>query len=166
MKGIRSIAAAALLFLSAPLFAAERDQLLDHMTGRWVLRGTIAGRQTTHDIRAKWVLQDRYVSFTEVSREKDASGKPQYEAIVLLGYDVAKSRYVCFWYDITGVASPDAGGIAQRDGNTLPFVFKSDQGDFHTTFVYRAGTDAWTWTMDMEQGGRLDPFARVTLTRR
>jgi hypothetical protein len=165
MNRIFCIVAVAVFALSAPSWAADRDPLLDHLTGHWVLRGTIAGQQTTHDIHAKWVLQDHYIRLTEVSREKDASGKPQYEAEVLLGYDVAKSRYVCFWFDITGVASPDSGGIAQREGDTLPFVFKSEQGDFRTTFVYQAKTDSWTWSMDMEQGGKLEPFARVTLTR-
>jgi hypothetical protein len=165
MNRILCIAAAAFFALSAPSWAAPKDPLLDHLTGHWILRGTIADQQTMHDIRAKWVLQDHYIRLTEVSREKDASGKPQYEAEVLIGYDAAKSRYVCFWYDITGVASPGSGGIAQRDGDTLPFVFKSEQGDFHTTFAYLAKTDAWTWGMDMEQGGKLEPFARVTLTR-
>jgi hypothetical protein len=166
MNRLLNIAAAAFFVVSVPAFAADRDPLLDHLTGRWVLRGTIAGQQTTHDIRAKWVLQDHYIRLTEVSREKDAAGKPQYEAIVLIGYDAAKARYVCFWYDITGVASPDAGGIAVRDGDTLPFVFKSADGDFHTTFAYQTATGSWTWSMDMEQGGKLEPFARVTLTRK
>lgn len=135
------------------------------MTGHWVLRGTIAGQQTTHDVDAAWILQDTYVQFHEVSREKDAVGKPQYEAEVLVGYDAAKSRYTCFWFDITGVASPGSGGIARREGDILPFVFTSEQGDFHTTFVYQIETDTWTWAMDTEQGNKLVPFARVTLSR-
>ena len=31
--------------------------LLDHLAGQWVLQGTIAGKQTTHDVQAEWVLK-------------------------------------------------------------------------------------------------------------
>ncbi len=160
-----SIAAIGISLFGSAHAEAAKDALLDHMTGHWILTGTIGGQKTTHDIDARWILQNTYVQIHETSREKDASGKPQYEAEVLIGYDAAKARYVCFWYDITGVASPDAGGIARRDGDRLPFVFKSPAGDFHTTFTYQPAPDSWTWDMDGEQGGKLVPFARVALKR-
>jgi hypothetical protein len=46
------------------------DALLDHLAGSWVLQGTIAGRPTTHDITAEWVLAHQYLRLQEVSREK------------------------------------------------------------------------------------------------
>jgi len=158
----------AALTLSAGAARAEqpKDALLGHMAGHWVLKGTIGGAKTTHDIDAAWVLQDHYIRLQEVSREKDAKGRPQYEAEVLIGFDPARSRYVCFWFDITGVAGPGSAGIAQRKGDTLPFVFKSADGDFHTMFVYDAKTDKWQWRMDAEQKGKFETFARVMLTRR
>jgi len=171
MTGLRHVLSAVLFLVALTLGSGTalaenpKDALLDHMAGRWVLRGTIEGRQTTHDIHAKWILHDHYIRLTEVSREKNSSGKPQYEAEVLLGYDAAKMRYVCFWFDNTGVASPGSGGIAQRQGDTLPFVFKNPEGDFQTTMAYDAKVNTWQWRMDMEQGGKLEPFARVTLTR-
>jgi hypothetical protein len=41
-----------------------------------------------------------------------------------------------------------------------------DGGAFHTTFVYSPATDTWHWLMDDETSGKLEPFARVTLTKR
>ncbi len=43
-----------ILCATVPATAEEGfyDPLLDHMTGQWVLQGTIAGKQTTHDITA------------------------------------------------------------------------------------------------------------------
>jgi hypothetical protein len=35
--------------------AGLRDPLLDHMTGWWVLRGIIEGKDTTHDVTIEWV---------------------------------------------------------------------------------------------------------------
>jgi hypothetical protein len=145
---------------------ADKDALLDQMTGRWVLQGTIDGQQTTHDVDAEWILDGEYIRLHEVSREQTAQAKPRYEAVVLIGYDAAKSRYVCFWFDNTGIASPATGATAQRTGDTLPFIFKSAQGDFHTTFVHDANAGTWRWVMDGEQNGKLKPFARVKLTRR
>ena len=170
MIGLRHVFRAAVisaaLTLNSGAALAEKDALLDHMAGQWVLQGTIAGSQTTHDINVDWVLGNEYVRLHEVSREKDSQGKPRYEAIVLVGYDQTKSRYVCFWFDVTGIASPNSGGAAQREGDTLPFIFKSSQGDFYTSFVYDSKHDTWQWRMDAEQNGALQPFARVTLSRR
>jgi hypothetical protein len=163
---IALFAVAAALFAAAGHAETVKDPLLDHMTGQWVLTGTIAGQQTTHDIAAEWVLQNTYVRLIEVSREKDAAGNPQYEAEVLVGYDAAKKRYVCFWFDITGIASPNTGATAVRDGDSLPFLFKIGASDFHTTFTWQAKSASWSWTMDGEEGGKLQPFARVTLKRK
>jgi hypothetical protein len=165
MIRILSIAVAVVFFFAAPSWAADKDPLLDHLSGSWVLTGTIANQQTTHDVTAAWILQNTYLRLSEVSREMDKAGKPQYEAEVLLGYDPAKRRYVCFWYDITGVAGPRSGGVAKRQGDTLPFVFKSPDSDFRNTMAYDAKTGSWSWRMDLAEGSRLLPFARVTLAR-
>lgn len=153
------------LFVSLPALAADKDPLLDHMVGQWVLTGAIMGQATTHDVKAEWVLQNHYIRLTEVSREKDSSSKPQYDAEVLLGYDPAKRQYVCFWFDTTGIASPNSGGSATRAGETLPFVFKSADGDFRNTMTFDAKADRWSWVMEAEQNGKVSPFAKLTLQR-
>ena len=40
-------------------------QLLDHLAGNWVLQGTIAGKPTTHDVQAEWVLNREYLLLRE-----------------------------------------------------------------------------------------------------
>jgi hypothetical protein len=37
-------------FLVSAYITTFQDSLLEHMTGMWVLQGTIAGKETTHDI--------------------------------------------------------------------------------------------------------------------
>jgi hypothetical protein len=69
------------LLVSFSVFAQPstlHDPLLDHMVGKWVLQGVIAGRDTTHDIVSEWVLGHQYMRIQEVSREKDASNQPVY----------------------------------------------------------------------------------------
>ena len=158
----------AVLICAAPSFAADKEALLDRLAGKWVMTGTIENQATTHDVTAEWILQNTYLRFTEISREKDAAGKPLYEAEVLFAYDAAKKRYVCFWYDTTGVAGPGAGGVAAREADRLPFLFNVGGIPFHTIFAWQAASKSWTVTMDGEDaktGGKLVPFARLTMTK-
>src|SRR5205807_106717 len=92
-----------LLLGSAVLCATVRagedvnHDLLGKLTGHWVLRGTIGKKTITHDVNAKWVLNEEYVEIHELSREKNKKGKPQYEAIVLVGWDPKKQEYASLW---------------------------------------------------------------------
>jgi hypothetical protein len=146
-----------------------QDSLLDHMTGKWVLKGTIDGKETTHDIIAEWVLGHQYMQLHETSREKNAQGGAEYEAIVYIGWDQPSKRYACLWLDVTGGGglSAQAIGHAKRNGDKMAFLFKGSDGSiFHTTFVYTRATDTWQWLMDNEVRGKLQSFARVKLTRK
>ena len=80
---------------------------LERLRGSWILRGTLAGKITTHDVTAAWILDGLYLELHERSRETDAKGKPQYEAVILLGVDPATGEYQCLWLDSTG-----GGGLA------------------------------------------------------
>jgi hypothetical protein len=156
----------AMVTAQQPIFT---DPLLDRMIGGWILQGTIAGQSTTHDIVAEWVLGHQYVRMHEVSREKDAKGQPAYEAIVFIGWDQPSGRYACLWLDSTGGGglSNQAIGYAKRGVDEMAFLFKPLGGSvFHTTFKYSMGTDSWQWQMDGEESGKLQPFARVKLTRK
>lgn len=144
------------------------DTLLARMTGKWVLKGKIAGHETTHDIDAYWVLGHQYIQMHEKSREKDAAGNAMYEAIVFIGADPATGGFAILWLDTTGGGGLIGDGIGHgtRSVDEIAFMFKPPDGVFHTTFVYDQGTDTWKWIMDNEADGRLKPFARVTLKRK
>ena len=146
-----------------------QDSLLDRMIGAWILQGTIGGQETTHDVVAEWVVGHQYLSFHEISRDQDSRGMPLYEAIVFIGWDQPSGQYACLWLDSTGGGGlkGQAIGYAKRAGDEICFLFKPGDGSlFHTTFVYDRGTDTWKWLMDGEAGGKRQPFARVTLTRK
>jgi hypothetical protein len=147
-----------------------KDPLLEHLAGTWVLRGTLAGKQTTHDVVADWVLNHLYVRLHETSREKDAAGRPEYEAIVLIGWDGTAGEYQCRWLDSTGGGGLTAQGIGhgKRDADKIPFLFREKDGSvsFSNTFAYSSQSDSWAWVMDNVQNGKAVPFGRVSLTRR
>ena len=162
---------ALLVLFAAPLWAQAlpADSVFDRLVGHWVLRGTIAGRQTTHDVSFERMLGREYVQMHEVSRERAANGTPAYEAIVLFGRDPTTGEYACLWLDNTGAGTfePPGTGRGAVAGDSIPFLFHyTATTSFHTTFVYDGAADAWQWHMDNDSAGVRRPFARVTLTRR
>ncbi len=155
-------------FAASAQSGTVQDPLLDRMTGRWVLQGTIAGHETTHDIEADWVLRGEYVRLHETSREINAQGQPAYEAIVFIAAERSTRDYKCLWLDSTGGGGLSNDSIAdgKRNGDEIVFLFKDKDGSVHTTFAYSKSTDTWQWLIDNEISGKLTPFARVKLARK
>jgi hypothetical protein len=166
----RLIATAALLIASSGLTGQQpqptfHDELLDHFQGSWVLQGIVAGKETTHDITNDWVLGHQYLRIQEAAREKNSKGDPAYEAMVIIGWDQASSRYLAIWLDIWGGFGKATVGYAPKTGDEIRFLFNDGKSDFHTTFFYDRKADTWEWRMDNEENGKLIPFARVKLSR-
>jgi len=166
----RTLGTLAILLGSLAAFAQQPpvvSPLLDHLTGHWVLRGTIAGKPTTHDVDAEWVVQHHYVRIHEISREKDAKGHAQYEAMILVGLRDSDKTYTCVWLDVYGGSSIASIGVAEPTENKIPFVFKDETGaeTFHNDFVYDPAANTWEWRMDNIDKGVAKPFGRVKLTR-
>ncbi len=160
----------AALMLACPLHAQtpQRDSLLSHLIGNWVLGGSIAGKETAHDVTFQWVLGEEYVQMHEVSRERTPAGAPAYEAIVYVGRDPRTQEYSVLWLDNTayGAFSPAGVGRGTAVADSIPFVFVySPTSGFRTTFVYDRAKDSWEWHMDNVDARGRRPFARVTLTR-
>jgi hypothetical protein len=167
---MKRLAIVAVLLVCAA--AAQRppvnSPLLDHLVGNWVLQGTIAGKQTTHDITGEWVANHQYLRLHEVSREKTPDGKPQYDALIHIGWDEAKKVYPIIFLDNFWGISPEAiGAAAAQKENELLFVWKDDKGavGFTNDFLYDPKTDSWQWIMDNVVDGTHKPFGRVKLTR-
>jgi hypothetical protein len=168
-----NLAILALLFMTSFSTSAQesahKEHLLDRLAGNWILQGTIAGHETTHDIESEWVLNHEYLRIHEASREKNAQGQPAYEAIVIIEWNESSNEYRCLWLDSTGgggLAVPAA--LGKRGNDEISFLFKDKDMDsgVHTTFTYSRGADTWSWLIDNENGGKLTSFARVKLTRK
>lgn len=167
---VQAAGLAAMMLLSVAAMAQQapvNSPLLDHLAGHWVMRGSIAGRPTTHDVSAKWVMVHHYLQIREVSREKDSKGQPQYEATIYIAWNTKPAHYSCVWLDVYGGLSLASIGTAVPRSNELPFVFKDDKGEstFTNDFLYDAKGHFWEWRMDNVEKGVAKPFARVKLTR-
>ena len=148
---------------------AQRDSLLDHLIGRWVLRGRMAGQDVVHDVTFRWVLGGEYVEMHEVSRERTAARTPAYEAIVYLVHDPHTQEYGALWLDNTDYNAflPAGQGHGVAAADSIPFIFTYSATDHvYTTFAYERAIDTWVWHIDNADARGRRPFARVTLTRR
>ena len=140
--------------------------LLDHLAGKWLLQGTIAGQNITHDVNAEWVLEHHYLAIHEVSREKNSKGEPQYEATIYIAWNEPTKEYACVWLDVYGGLATESIGVASPNENDLLFVFKNEKSEvtFKNDFVYDPKSKTWEWRMDNIANGIAKPFARVKLT--
>ena len=171
---MRTILAVCLCLASYGSLALAQNQsrdptsLLDHLAGNWLLKGRIAGKQTTHDVQAHWVLRHEYLELHEVSREKDSHGEPAYEAIILLSWDPKANQYACLWLDSTagGALTSQVTCRATPSGDSIPFVFTiSPSESIHTAFIYHEASDTWQWLIDNVANARSSRFADVELSR-
>ncbi len=166
-----------LLLLSSTLARAEvshaTNGLLDHLIGRWVLSGTLAGKKTTHKVSAEWVLNHDYVQLHEISQEKLPGGRPAYEAIIFISFNSASNECSCLWLDSTASSSfaPEDAGHAKlaKDAPTvIPFLFKDSAGrvNFENTFVFHEKSNSWEWIMNNVKEDKRIPFGHVRLVKR
>jgi hypothetical protein len=143
-------------------------ELLDHLTGQWVLQGTIGGKHTTHEVQAEWVLKREYLRLHESSREKDVKGDPVYEAIVFVSWDPKTGEYICLWLDSTAGGGLSARGLGhgKKSGDSIAFLFTITPSEsIHNRFVYDRGAETWKWLIDDDANGKSERFADVTLVR-
>jgi len=144
--------------------------LMEKMTGKWIMRGTINDEKVTHDVTVDRILNRQYIRIHEVSREKDASGKPAYEAWIHIAWDKANQEFVVMWLDNTGVTNFPANGVGHGKpaGDRIPFIWKlADGSGIHNTFAYERASNTWSWKIDnLDKSGKSSPFAKVTLKRK
>jgi hypothetical protein len=174
------LAALALFLLNvAPAQTPDLDAaaLLDRLVGSWTMTGMLGGKEATHDIDSRWVLNREYVEFHELSREHRPDGSPAYEAMLLFAWYAKTSEFMCLFLDNTvgGGLSPEGLARGTRSGDSIAVVFACRSGEcppgvsehesLHLTFDYTRSTDTWRMTIDDVADGKTSRFADMKLTR-
>jgi hypothetical protein len=151
-----------------PALNEQPLDLLDHLAGKWTLKGRLGNEQTVHDVEADWVLNEGYLRLHEISHERDQGGKPAYEAIVFLAWESKSRQYSCLWLDSTapgGLSNPMAHGA--QAGSSIPLIWVfSPSHSLHTTFAYDRRSDTWRLTIDDLDQGKSERFGDVVLSRK
>jgi hypothetical protein len=146
--------------------AVLADPLLDKMVGHWTMNGTLMGRPTMHTVEAKWVLNHQFLGIHEWGPPDPKTGKPQYEAMPMIGYDNMSERYVAHWIDVFGGRFSETLGYGKRVGNEIDFIFEYPDGPFHTNLIWDAALGQWHWHMTQKNtSGQWTAFADLTLSQ-
>ena len=150
------------------LVVTAGNALLDKLVGAWVLSGTMAGKHTIHDVTASRTLNGNYVRLDEISRDRDAEGRPAYQATVFVGWNSRTKNYICIWLDSTAVANVGVTCTAQPRPNAIPFVFRDSRGRrfFENTFSYEVAANQWKWELNDLTHDKRTAFARVVLRQK
>ena len=158
-----------LLSLGAAVLAAGpppslKDPFLDNFVGDWsVARKMGNGRTIESTVRDEWVLKHQFIQL-----HYGAGGKaPEYEALVLIGFDEAAKSYVCHWIDVFGGHNSGVGR-GKLDPNLLgvEFEFDSKEGSLTNKFVFDPETKSWTSLIRQEENGQWKTFAEEKWTRK
>jgi hypothetical protein len=140
------------------------DPLLDKMVGHWMMTGKLMGKQVTHTVDVEWILNHQFLQIHEVGAIDPSTGKPQYEAMPLIGYDNMSERYVAHWIDFGGGRYSETLGYGKRMDNEIDFVFEYPDGPFRTNFVWDSLHGEWHWRMTQKNAsGQWKSFADLTL---
>jgi hypothetical protein len=158
------------LLLPASAWADETlspTELLDRLTGDWVMTGMVDGEQVVHEVTGEWILEDGYLMLHELSRQQDATGRPAYEAVVIISWEEVNGEFKCLWLDTTANTGLDDPviGIATPAGHDIAFVWTGEENRFHNTFSCDDGEGTWRWVLRSERDGEFALFADVTLKR-
>lgn len=142
------------------------DPLLDHMIGHWTMTGTLAGRPVHHAVEAEWVLAHQFLRIHEIGAIDAKTGRSDYEAMPMIGYDNTSERYVAHWIDVFGGRWSETLGYGKRNGDEIDFVFEYPDGPFRTDFIWNAKAGTWRWHMTQRGAdGHWHDFADMQLAK-
>jgi len=140
---------------------ALQDRFLDNFVGEWrVERKFGNGRTAETSVRAEWVLKHQFIEL----HYGYADAKPEYEAIVFIGFDDAAKNYICHWVDVFGAKDSELGR-GKIDEKLLGIEFKFGKGELTNKFTFDPQTKTWTSLIRQIENGEWKTFAEEKWTK-
>jgi len=144
-----------------------QDKLLEELVGNWKVTGRIAGQQFEQYCDADWVLNHQFLrvhfidSAARYRKNEDISSHAEYEAMVFIGYDNMRERYVVHWIDIFGGRFSETLGYGNLQGqDSIKFVFEYPTGPLHNTFTSNPKDRTWSIIIrQKDENGKWTVFA-------
>jgi hypothetical protein len=137
--------------------------LLNHLQGKWNMKGTVMEQPVEYSAEGAWVLHDQFLSF----HMKDVAVPPAYEANLCIGIDSSKNQYVAHWLDSFGGAGARVVGLGPLSTEKIEIAYPYPQGRFRNLFRYYSKKDQWTLVIESEDtDGHWSLFAQYNITRK
>ncbi len=138
-----------------------KDDFIEKLAGDWGISRSHDGGITLHSLHAEWVLGHQFLRLTM----RHMADRPEYEAIVMIGFDPAEKNYIAVWCDSFG-GKFAAIGTGRRSGNSIEFTFQYPDGPFYNTFTWDPESRGWTFRGEaVGKDGKRVLFAEDTVRR-
>ena len=138
-----------------------RDSFLEKLLGNWKITLKIGAEVSENSMEADWLLNHKFLRL----HMKDKAVPGQYEALVFVGFDNNKGKYVAHWLDTFG-GTFSAVGYGEKRENQIEFKFEYPDQPFFNTFSYEEKSGRWTFTGEQGQkDGKRKLFAIDTLEK-
>jgi hypothetical protein len=139
-----------------------QDPFLDNFVGDWKIERNM-GKRGIHQstVHCEWMLHHQFLEFHYGA----ADAKPEYEAIVFVGFDDTAKNYVCHWVDVFGAKDSELGR-GKLDDKLLSLEFKFGNGELTNTFTFDPKTKTWTSLIRQTEKGEWVTFAEEKWTRK
>ena len=136
--------------------SAFHDDLLEHLVGKWNVRGIVHGRPSRQTIDAEWVLNHQFLRVYEKSAETVAGTNVPYEGVFYFGFDNVSKRYVVHLLNVFGGRDSEGLGLGQRSANEIKVTFKTHDASITSRFVWQP--EARTWRIVSTVTGESKPI--------
>ncbi len=140
------------------------DDLLEHLIGRWSLRGRMGDAALYQEATGEKVLNGLFVEMRFRSIRLGEDGNPDYAAVYLIGREPKSGLYVLGLFDTAGVAAPPVPGLGTRNGNSIRFRFDYAGGPWTNTFTWTPTSRSWRHVITHVEAGKEVTFAEKELT--
>lgn len=133
-----------------------RDELLDHLVGKWDITSFAHGSPFTATMEAEWVLHHQFLHVRFKGNEVVPwFGVPmEYEEFI--GFNHKQNRYVVGGFSIEGSDDFEGFCYAAREGNGLKLLQKSNDGAKTVVqrMIWEPGSGSWIIQSRNESAGK------------
>lgn len=131
-----------LFFINCRANAQENlfeNNLLDRLTGAWIMKGVVGTDSVTYEAVGSWVLNHQFFNL----KMTEISNPPKYEAIIYIGFNNQKKKLIIHWLDHFGGDFSETAGYGNQLENTISLYFDYPDGMFRDFLKYDQITDQW-----------------------
>lgn len=119
-----------------------QDEFLDGLVGSWTATGTSHGLSVPQAVQVEWVLNHQFIRIHQKTLENRPGWDIPYEALLFIGYDRAKERYVLHSLTVAGANGPRAID-GERQGNEIKFEANDGDRTVGLRLAWQAESKTW-----------------------
>lgn len=134
-----------------------RDDLLDHLVGKWNVTGIVHGMKFQNlSLEATWIMNHQYLQIHEKGTDTVPFIKMPWEAMFIIGYNHSTKQYVFYELTVRGVDEPYEGfSYASRSGNQLKVFSKIRPAEMIIqSFTWQPSSNTWHIESRIKKDGK------------